>query len=741
MAKTDGEILINTKIQTDEAKEDLKDLKKDLKETSDSASESNKKIEKSADEMVSNLPESYQTAYKKIEQIRADDALDSATKADRIAEQFMSLGQSMEDALAKAWGSIKNESEAGSQIIIDNLEDIAQEAQKTAKSMGGIGSGMGGGGGMGNLVAGFMGGLTSTLVQAGMDMLKQAGQAVVDFGKEAVELASDLQEVQNVVDVTFTTMSDDVDEFARNAIKSAGMSETMAKKYTGTFGAMAKSFGFTEKESYDLATSLTQLTGDVASFYNLDHEEANTKLKAVFTGETEALKELGVVMTQTALDQFAMEKGFGKTTKEMTEQEKVSLRYKFVVDKLSGASGDFVRTQDSWANQTRILSEQWNAFQTSIGEGLLEIFTPFVKFLNDDVMPALLAFGDWFSDILTDDPAEELAEGFDELSDSMEETIIKADGTVASYADVQAAIENVESSVATLKQEYDEAKESAKESLDSQIGLLTELETKSDKTAREIVDNWKKQQSALNEYAFNMRKAISMGLDRALVQQLADGSQESMLILDELVNGTSASISEINREFQNVQRSKEVVASVMADVQTDMSRRLNSISNDIENEWGDMADEVGRAVREMQDYINGLQGKTVYIDLVGRQSSSTSFGGGYFDPGAWGKYTLEPENVPQLATGAVIPPNAPFTAVLGDQRNGYNLEGPEDMFRSIVREEIEAASGNETNELLSDILMAINNAKMTVNESGVFQIIVEENNRAVRSYGYSPLRV
>ena len=566
MAKTDGEILINTKIQTDEAKEDLKDLKKDLKETADSASESNKKIEKSADEMVSNLPESYQTAYKKIEQIRADDALDSATKADRIAEQFMSLGQSMEDALSKAWGSIKNESEAGSQIVIDNLEDIVQEAQQTAKSMSGIGSGMGGGFNMGSLVAGFMGGLTSTLVQAGMDILKQAGQAVVDFGKESIELASDLQETQNVVDVTFTTMSDDVNEFARNAIKSAGMSETMAKKYTGTFGAMAKSFGFTEKESYDLATSLTQLTGDVASFYNLDHDEANTKLKAVFTGETEALKELGVVMTQTALDQFALEKGFGKTTKEMTEQEKVSLRYKFVVDKLSGASGDFVRTQDSWANQTRILSEQWNAFQTSIGEGLLEIFTPFVKFLNDDVMPALLAFGDWFSDILTDDPAEELAEGFDELSDSMEETIIKADGTVASYADVQSAIENVESSVATLKQEYDEAKESAKESLDSQIGLLTELETKSDKTAREIVDNWKKQQSALNEYAFNMRKAISMGLDRALVQQLADGSQESMLILDELVNGTSASISEINREFQNVQRSKEVVASVMADV-------------------------------------------------------------------------------------------------------------------------------------------------------------------------------
>lgn len=678
----DGEILINTKIQTDDAKDDLKKLKKELEDVADSASESAEDLESS------------------FEKVDIADSFD--TEADKIK---------------------------------DELEDIADTAEETGKAMSGIGSGSGG------MLAGIMGGISGALTQKALDLLKEAGEALVEFGKESIELGSDLQEVQNVVDVTFSTMSGQVDEFAKNAAASAGLSETMAKKYTGTFGAMAKSFGFTEQEAFDMSTTLTQLTGDVASFYNLDHDEAYTKLKAVFTGETEALKELGIVMTQSALDQYAMEKGIKKTTAQMTEQEKTALRYSFVVDKLSGASGDFVRTQDSWANQTRILSLQWESFMASIGEALIEILTPSLQFLTGTVMPALNDFADWFSDFVSDDPAEELAEGFDELSESMDENITKADGTVVTYADMQAAIEGVESSVEALKLEYEEAREKAKESLDSQIGLLTELETKSDKTAREIVDNWKKQQSALNEYAFNMRKAISMGLDRALVQQLADGSQESMLILDELVNGTSASISEINREFQNVQRSKEVVASVMADVQTDMSRRLNSISNDIENEWGDMADEVGRAVREMQDYINGLQGKTVYIDLVGRQSSSTSFGGGYFDPGARGKYTLEPENVPQLATGAVIPPNAPFTAVLGDQRNGYNLEGPEDMFRSIVREEIEAASGNETNELLSDILMAINNAKMTVNESGVFQIIVEENNRAVRSYGYSPLRV
>lgn len=84
-----------------------------------------------------------------------------------------------------------------------------------------------------------------------------------------------------MVDVTFTTMSEKVNEFAKNAITSAGLSETMAKQYTGTFGAMAKAFGFSEEQAYNMSTQLTQLTGDVASFYNLDQEEAFIKLKSV----------------------------------------------------------------------------------------------------------------------------------------------------------------------------------------------------------------------------------------------------------------------------------------------------------------------------------------------------------------------------------------------------------------------------------------------------------------------------
>ncbi|WP_270427637.1 phage tail protein [Blautia massiliensis (ex Durand et al. 2017)] len=224
------------------------------------------------------------------------------------------------------------------------------------------------------------------------NLAKKAGAALagafavkklVDFGKSCLDLGSDLSEVQNVVDVTFPNMSAQVDKFAQSALKASGLSETMAKQYTGTFGAMAKAFGFSEQQAYDMGTALTSLTADVASFYNLSQDEAYTKLKSVFTGETESLKDLGVVMTQTALDSYALANGYGKTTAQMTEAEKVSLRYAFVQQQLSAASGDFARTSGSWANQVRVLKLQIDSLKASIGQGLINLFTPIIQAVNN----------------------------------------------------------------------------------------------------------------------------------------------------------------------------------------------------------------------------------------------------------------------------------------------------------------------------------------------------------------------
>lgn len=206
--------------------------------------------------------------------------------------------------------------------------------------------------------------------------------AIAGFTKSCLSLGSNLAEVQNVVDVTFKSMSAGVDSFAKNAMTQFGLSETAAKKYAGTFGAMSKAMGLSESAAYEMSTAVTGLTGDVASFYNLSTDEAYTKLKSIWTGETETLKDLGVVMTQTALDNYALNNGFGKTTKQMSEQEKLMLRYQYVMSSLSGAQGDFARTQNSWANQTRVLQLQFESLKATLGQGFINVFTPILKALN-----------------------------------------------------------------------------------------------------------------------------------------------------------------------------------------------------------------------------------------------------------------------------------------------------------------------------------------------------------------------
>lgn len=206
--------------------------------------------------------------------------------------------------------------------------------------------------------------------------------ALAKFTKDCIEVGSNVTEVQNVVDTAFKDLAGSADEWASNAMTNFGLSELSAKKYMGVFGQMSNAMGITGQAALDMAENVTGLTGDVASFYNLGTDEAYTKLKSIWTGETETLKDLGVIMTQTNLDQYAFNNGFGKTTAKMTEQEKVMLRYQYVTSALSNATGDFVKTQDSWANQTRILTLRFQQLKASLGKGFIALFTPILRGFN-----------------------------------------------------------------------------------------------------------------------------------------------------------------------------------------------------------------------------------------------------------------------------------------------------------------------------------------------------------------------
>lgn len=221
-----------------------------------------------------------------------------------------------------------------------------------------------------------VGSLISTLAK-----VATAG-AITKFSKQCIDAASDLQEVSNVIDVTFGQKASKVDEWAKNQASSFGLSKTSAERYIGTYGTMAKQFQFTTEQASDMSIELAKLTGDVASFYNLSDKLAADKLKSIFTGETETLKELGVVMTEANLNAFALSKGISKPLKEMNEHEKTALRYAFVLDKLSHAQGDFARTSDSYANSMRTLSLEFENMKIKIGNELMPVASAGIQVIS-----------------------------------------------------------------------------------------------------------------------------------------------------------------------------------------------------------------------------------------------------------------------------------------------------------------------------------------------------------------------
>lgn len=214
---------------------------------------------------------------------------------------------------------------------------------------------------------------------------------IIEFGKESISLASDIQEVQNVVDVSFGSMSDKMEDFADTAIEKFGMSKLAAKQTGSTFMAMSVGMGIAQDSASDMALSLTGLSADMASFYNVEQDVTATALKSVFTGETETLKQFGIVMTEANLEAYALSQGITTSYQSMSQAEKVQLRYGYVMQQTALAQGDFARTSDSWANQTRILSEKWKEFSATVGQALMNVVLPVVQTLNS-VLQTLIEY-------------------------------------------------------------------------------------------------------------------------------------------------------------------------------------------------------------------------------------------------------------------------------------------------------------------------------------------------------------
>lgn len=271
---------------------------------------------------------------------------DTTNKIEEYKRRIQAL-ISDEGGLEQAQGDLKQ-----------STKDLSNAQNEAANSAAKMGEGY-------TVTKGIISDLASKVIQ-------KTASSLISFAKSSVEAASALYEVENVVDVAFEDMRGKVDEFAKSSIETYGISELTAKRTAALYTSMAKAMDITLDKSSDMAIALAQRSADMASFYDISQDITSTALKSVFTGETESLKRFGVVMTEVNLQQYAYSQGIEKSIKDMTQAEKVQLRFNYLMQQTSAAGGDFARTSDSFANKTRQLKERLTETSIVIGNQFIK---------------------------------------------------------------------------------------------------------------------------------------------------------------------------------------------------------------------------------------------------------------------------------------------------------------------------------------------------------------------------------
>lgn len=232
------------------------------------------------------------------------------------------------------------------------------------------------------------------------------GTMIQEEVSQAIDYASDLVEVQNVVDTVFGANSA-IDEWAQSTLNAVGLNELSAKQYAGTMGAMLSSSGVAQEQVESMSMSIAELAGDMASFYNLQTDEAFEKIRSGISGETEPLKALGIDMSVANLEAYALAEGIKTSYSEMAQASRIALRYSYLMEATANAQGDFTRTSDSFANQTKLLQENWKAFTGEIAKYALPVLAQTMQRLNALVsslsgyVPIFVAVGSTVWDILS----------------------------------------------------------------------------------------------------------------------------------------------------------------------------------------------------------------------------------------------------------------------------------------------------------------------------------------------------
>lgn len=342
----------------------------------------------------------------------------------------------------------------------------------------------------------------------------KVSQMLMQLAGESIQLASDLEEVQNVVDVTFGTEgSAQIEKWAKSAANNFGLTELQAKQYASTLGAMMKSNGMSEDQILGMSTDLAGLAADMASFYNLPFDEAFSKIQSGMAGMSMPLRQLGIDMTEGAISAYALSEGYETAFNQMSQQEQMLVRYRYLMHVTGDAQGDFARTSDSFANSQRRMATGFDTLKAQLGEALLPIATTVSNAIND------------LLDILTYQPPETAFDVAEESMTDAARSATEAQGILGymdklqeKYGSMASSTEEWQQALTKLKEVFPEVNKY----IDDETGKLTATN------------------SQLREYIENSKQAAIEDAKKAALTQLSDQYVQA---------GQSYYTAEINRDM------------------------------------------------------------------------------------------------------------------------------------------------------------------------------------------------
>lgn len=466
----------------------------------------------------------------------------------------------------------------------EEIQRLQQQIQSLQQAADGGGSGDSGGG----VLSGFLsrldvigdiasGQFIANMAVNGINSIIDGITGSID---ESIGLASDLVETQNVVDVTFEDSASTINKWAQEALNAYGITETKAKQYSSTLGAMLKSMGIADDQVLQMSMDMAGLAADMASFYNLDHDTAFEKIRSGISGETEPLKALGINMSVANLNAFALEKGMNKAFDKMSQAEQATLRYQYLLEATKDAQGDFARTGDSFSNEMRKLQTNLDRIKTEFGKGLLGVVTPAISLLNN---------------VLSDKSYQYTTA--EKIMQERDESIYDAKATYAQSLTIVNSMRNME-------QESGEAVKATKawqEALENLKNVMPGLSQYVDLTSDAIVGNTEK----INQYVDTVNGVSLYGAhDTAVTDaQAAVDETEKQLeslyarrdYLNSLIAGSNA--EEVKAAYHDV-----VESAYQSFVRTMAGTNANyTFANTFDEFFASQYDEVDRAIRGVGD--------------------------------------------------------------------------------------------------------------------------------------------